>query len=295
MTRRGVLTGAASAVAGISDGMTIALGGFINAGHPMVLIRELIRRGVRELTVIGSASAGLDVDLLIAAGCVRKVICPYIGAESVASIGPAFKRAAETGAIEVWECDEWMYYAGLRAAAQNLPYAPCHGLVGTSYPDVNPDLVVYDSPIGGQTLIAVPAIKPDFALLHASYADEAGNVRYADTGFGDRALHNAAGQTIVQVERIIPVETTRADPGRTAIPYADAIVSAPYGAHPFASGGFYLEDDEHLRGYLSAARSANSGDGGPLSGYLSRFVHEPADHIGYLEQVGLRRLLSLTE
>lgn len=293
--RRPVLTTVDEALASVTDGMTVAVGGFISAGHPMALIRGLIRRGVRDLTVVGSASAGLEVDLLVAAGCVRKLICPYVGAEALAPIGPAFKRAAERGEIEVWECDEWMYYAALRAGAQDLPYAPCKGLVGTSYPDVNPDLKLYQSPIGGETLIAVPAIKPDVALLHAYAADPYGNVRHADTGFGDRALHNAAARTIVQVETVIPVERTRAEPAATSIPYADAVVRAPFGAHPFASPGSYVEDREHLRAYVAAARAAGKGDGEALSRYLDRYVLTPTDHIDYLEQVGLRRLLSLSE
>jgi glutaconate CoA-transferase, subunit A len=295
MTRSSVVVDVATAMADVADGMTVAIGGFITAGHPMVLVRELIRSGRRELTIVGSPSAGLEVDLLIAAGCVRKVICPYVGAEAYASIGPAFKYAAEQGSIDVWECDEWMYYAGLRAAAQDLPYLPCRGLVGTSYPDVNPDLMLYQSPVGGETLIAVPAIRPDVALLHAAYADPFGNVQYVDTGFGDRALYNAAARTVVQVEQIVPVERTLADPGRTAIPYADAIVRAPFGAHPFASAGFYLEDGPHLRAYLQAARAAVAGDRGELDAYLDRFVGAPIDHVDYLGRVGLRTLLSLNE
>jgi glutaconate CoA-transferase subunit A len=290
-----VLTDAAAAMSAVSDGMIVAIGGFITASHPMALVRELIRAGRRELTVVGSPSAGLEVDLLIAAGCVSKVICPYIGAEAYSSIGPAFKRAAENGDIAVWECDEWMYYAGLRAAAQDLPYLPCRGLLGTSYPDLNADLKLYESPIGGDTLIAVPAIAPDVALLHAAYSDPFGSVSYVDTGFGDRALHNAAARTIVQVETIVPVERTRADPGRTAIAYADAVVRAPFGAHPFSSAGFYREDAAHLRTYLGAVRASLAGDAGALSAYLDEYITSPADHLGYLERVGLRELLSLHE
>jgi glutaconate CoA-transferase subunit A len=295
MSRTTVLADVAEAMSSVQDGMTVAIGGFINAGHPMVLVRELIRGNRRDLTVVGSPSAGLEIDLLISAGCVSKVICPYVGAEGYASIAPAFKAAAESGAVAVWECDEWMYYAGLRAGAQDLPYLPCRGLVGTSYADVNSELKLYESPVGGETLIAVPAIRPDVALLHAAYADPFGNVRYVDTGFGDRALHNAAARTIVQVEQVVPVERTRAHPEQTALAYVDAVVRAPFGAHPFASAGFYTEDGAHLRGYLTAARAAAGGADAELAAYLDRYVLSPKDHLGYLEQVGLRDLLNLNE
>ena len=56
------------ALARVKDGMTIAIGGFINAAHPMLVVRGLIKRGLKNLTVVGPASSGLEIDLLIAAG-----------------------------------------------------------------------------------------------------------------------------------------------------------------------------------------------------------------------------------
>jgi glutaconate CoA-transferase subunit A len=291
MSRAEVIRDEDDVASWVEDGMTLAIGGFILSSHPMALIRAVARRGVRGLTVVGSPSASLEIDFLIASGCVAKVIAPYVGAESLTGIAPLFKRAAQAGEVAVWEVDEWMYYAGLRAAAQDVPSMPCRGLVGTSYPDVNPDLVPYDDPLTGAPVIAVPAIRPDVAFLHAAEADAFGNVRHVGTGFGDRALHNAAGRTAVQVERIVPNEQVRADPYRTSLPYVDAVVRAPFGAHPFASPGHYLEDVDHLTQYLSAA----AGDADEVGDYVERFIRGPESHLDYLEQVGLRRLMSLHE
>jgi glutaconate CoA-transferase subunit A len=47
------------ALAKVKDGMTIGIGGFINSSHPMLVVRGLIKRGVKNLTVCGSASSGL--------------------------------------------------------------------------------------------------------------------------------------------------------------------------------------------------------------------------------------------
>ena len=58
MERRTVIADEETALDHIQDGMTIALGGFITAQHPMTLIRGLARRGVKDLTVIGSVSSG---------------------------------------------------------------------------------------------------------------------------------------------------------------------------------------------------------------------------------------------
>lgn len=294
--RRPVVIDEVEAAALVQDGMTIAIGGFILHEHPMAIIRQIIRRGVSGLSLIGAASAGLEIDLLIGAGCVRKLVTAYVGAESLAPIAPLFKAACEAGEIELWECDESSYYAALRAGALGLPSMGVRGIVGTSYPDLNPDLVPYADPVTGEPLVAVPAIRPDLAILHASCADAYGNVQYVGTGFGDRALYNAAERTIVQVDRLLPVEETRKDPGRTAIPYADAIVKAPYGAHPFASSGHYLEDAEHLREYLAAARErAKTGNRSRFDEYLRKYVTGPQTHLDYLEAIGVRRLMSLSE
>src|SRR5687768_7083044 len=87
----------------VRDGMTVAIGGFINSSHPMLVVRGLIRRGFRDLVVVGAASSGLEIDLLIAAGCVRRVVAPYVGAEGLAAIGPAFRTSVERGLLDVYE------------------------------------------------------------------------------------------------------------------------------------------------------------------------------------------------
>lgn len=285
----------ATAISQVRSGMTVAFGGFINSGHPMMLARGLIRAGVKDLTLVGAASAGLDVDLMIAAGTVRKVVTPYVGAEGLAAIGPAFRWAAEQGAIEVFELDEAHFYAGLRAAAQRLPFNPWRAGVGTAFPQVNPALKEFDCPITGQRLLAIPAIDIDVALIHAARSDAYGNVQHHGTGFGDRAMYGAAERTIVQVEQVVANEQIRADPGATSIPGADAVVPAPYGAHPFGSQGFYPPDEDHIRAYVAAASALKSGSRDQLDDYLGTYVLEPADHAAYLTTVGWARILELRE
>lgn len=294
--RRDVVVDAAAAVAEIADGMTVAVGGFINSGHPMALVHELIRQGRRDLVLVGAASSGLEVDLLVAAGCVRRVVAPYVGAEGLTGIGPAFRYAVQAGEVEVWELDEALYYAGLRAAAQGLPFNPWRAGVGTSLPELNADLKPMTDPIRGEPLLAVPAIEIDVALLHAAIADRHGNVQHHGTGYGDRAIHAASRTTAVAVERLVSTEEIRRDPRATSIPDADAVVRAPFGCHPFGAEGFYPPDREQLEEYLGAARRLlKTGDRGAVDAYLDHYVRQPPDHAGYLERVGLRRLLALSE
>jgi len=283
-------------LAKVKDGMTLGIGGFINSSHPMLVVRGLIKRGIKNLTVAGAASSGLEIDLLIAAGCVAKVVAPYVGGEALAPIGPAFRAAVEKGRVEVYELDEAMYYAALRAAAQRVPFNPWRAGVGTSFPEVNPAIKVFRDPINGETLLAIPALNFDIAFLHAAVSDPYGNVQYVGHGYGDRAIYAAADQTYVQVEQIVANEEIRKDPLRTAIPGADGVIRARFGAHPYSSPGHYIEDQEHIRHYVRAATAwAKENDFGPLAKYLDDFVTGPADYPAYLERIGIRRLLALNE
>lgn len=294
--RKEKIISAREAAAFVRDGMTIAIGGFINSAHPMPLVREIIRRNVHDLIVVGPSSSGLDLDLLVAAGCARKLVSCYFGAERLAPISPVVKRAAQRGDVEIFECDEGMYYAGLHAGAQRLPFLPTRAGVGTSYPQVNTDLRVFRDPIKNEELIAVPAIRPDVALLYAGYSDVYANVQHVGTSYGDRALYRASEKTLVCVEKIISNEEIRKDPAKTSIPGADAVVRTPFGSHPFASPGFYLTDEGHLREYLAGADAlVKNDDAGPMQAYLEKYIYGPEDHMAYLEAVGLRRLFSLSE
>lgn len=285
-----------AAMSNVKDGMTVAIGGFINSSHPMIIVREIIRRGLKDLTIVGAASSGLEIDLLIAAGVVKKVVSPYIGAEGLAAIGPGFRAAAERGLIEVFELDEAMFYAGLRAAAQRVPFNPWRSGVGTSFPEINPAIKVFTDPCNGETLLAIPAIDIDVAFLHAATSDIYGNVQYVGHAYGDRAIYAAADLTFVQVEKIVSNEEIRKDPLRTVIPGADGVIRAPFGSHPYASPGCYTEDKAHIREYVKAASVwTKDGDRGPLQAYIERWVLEPNSHIEYLERVGLKALLSLDE
>ncbi|MGD0791607.1 MAG: CoA-transferase [Terriglobales bacterium] len=294
--RKSLVIGEAEAAEMIRDGMTIAIGGFINSSHPMALVRQIIRRGIKNLTVVGAASGGLDLDLLIAAGCVRKLVTTYMGGEHYCPVAPFFRVAAQRGELEIFECDEGMFYCALRAAAQGLPSTPWKAGIGTSFPEINPEIKVYNDPISGEPVLAIPAITPELAIIYAAHSDAYGNVQHVGTGFGDRAMWRAAKKTIAQVERVLPNEEIRKDPRATSLYGVDAVVRAPYGSHPFAGPGYYIEDGEHIREYVAAGNAyAKNGDRKPFEEYLQKYVLDPKTYEDYLEVIGIRRLISLHE
>jgi glutaconate CoA-transferase subunit A len=250
MKRKELIIDAKEAAASIEDGMTVSIGGFLLSSHPMSLIREVIKRGVKNLTLMPSVSSSVEADILIGAGCVRKIITAYCGVEEYAPICPLFRAFAEQGKLEVWEVDESHYYS----------------------------------------------VRPDVTLLYAAFSDPYGNVQPLGTGFGDRMHWPACQKLFVQVERIISNEEVRKFPERTAYFDVDGVVRAPYGAHPFAGPGFYIEDGDHIREYLAAAETfAKEGDRSQYDAYLKKYVYEPDTYVDYLERIGVRRLLSLHE
>lgn len=298
MQRTGVVRTADDAVAQfVRDGMTVALGGFHTASRAMTLVRAIVRAKRRDLTLIGSP-ATLDADLLIATGCVRRIVLPYVGVEGMVATAPFFRRAAESGSIEVREVDEGIVLTMFKAARQGLDFLPWKGGVGTSIPELNDELKRIADPFTGRPLVAVPAARIDVALIHAAQADAYGNVQHRGNAFGDALMASVASACIVQVERIVPVDVTRQAPEYTTIPshMVSAVVEAPFGGHPFYSQRYYVMDRAHVRTYVDAAEAKlKGGDSKRWDDYLRTFVHGTADHDAYLAAVGRSTLASLDE
>jgi glutaconate CoA-transferase subunit A len=293
MVRKDVVRSVDEVVAMIQDGMTIAIGGLLFANHPMPIIRGLIRRKARNLTVIGPASAGLDIDLLVGAGCIKRLITPYVSGEHLVATGPCFRRACEQGEIDNWEVTEAMSYCALQAAALKLPFLPTRGGLGSSVPDLNPDIKLFMDPIEGKPLLAVPAVKPDITILHVQRADKYGNGQHLGGVHGDRLMALAADKVILTTDRLVSNEVIRRTPYLTTVPHAQCVVEVPFGSHPFSSQGAYQEDTEFLKNYVIAAEKHRRGESKGFQEFLETFVMKPADHFGYLELIGLRKLLSL--
>lgn len=289
--RTQVIQSLTEAATSIGPGTVIGIGGTVTAAHPMALVRAIANARIQDLTVV-SPTAGLDVDLLIAAGCVRKLITSYVGAEGAAPVGPNFRAAAEAGTIEVADVDEAHCILGLRAAAQGLPFLPWLGGVGTSLPTLNPSLVEFSDPIAGQRLLAVPAMRLDVAIIFAEIADAYGNVQFAGTGYADPVIASAADRVIVQVERVVDNAVIRRAPERTWFWRDTRVVQAAWGTHPYSSS-VIAADWEHLSDYAEASALAARGERVELDAYMERFVYEPSDHAGYLEAVGIRRIAEL--
>lgn len=275
----------------IADGAIIGLGGTLTAGRPMALLRQLLRQRPKDLTLV-SPVASIDVDLAVATGCVRRVITSYVGAEAAAGVGPIFRAAVERGEVEVVDRDEAHCILGLRAAAQGLPFLPWLGGVGTDLPKTQPELVEFADPITGRTLLAIPAISLDVALIHAEVADAFGNVQFAGTGHTDMQLASAAKRIVVECDHLVGNDEIRRNPNLTYFWRDTAVVRAPFGTHPFASASINV-DEAALRDFVAKARRAMKGDSAALDAYVNDSVFGSASHEAYLESVGIATIVGL--
>lgn len=292
--RREVVRSAEEVVGEVRDGDTVAIGGFVTANHPMPLVRELIRQGRRNLTIVGAATGGLEIDLLLGAGVVGRLVAPYCGAELYSAVGSCFRQAIESGAVTMKESSEYILYAGLQARAMGQEFFAWRGGIGSSVVDLNDELVVFESPLGdGKEYVAVPALPVDWAFLHVGEADKYGNGRHPGARFGDRIMARAADRVALTVEQLVDNDDIRRDPLMTSVPYADAVVVAPYGAHPYASHGYYAEDAAHIEDYVRATAGVRKGDRSGLDAYLETWVTGPDGHDAYVDVVGRDTLRAL--
>ena len=287
MTSSSKIVSLETALSVVKDGMTLGIGGWIFHGQPMALVRGLIRKGVRDLTLV-PAPGSIAPDMLIGAGCVKATACVFISFEHL-GLAPNFRRAAQSGAIKVLEMDGPGIAGGLRAGACDLPFGLIPDL-GTDLPRVNPDgyrrARVQE---GDRPLLEVPAIKPDVVLLHGQQADEFGNVQYFGASYFDLLMAQAGKHVICLVDRIVPSSTVRQSARLTRIPaaFVDAIVVSPFGAHPGASSGLYEQDEAYLAAYVAASRDQVTFD--------AKIAGDARDgEAAYLDRIGARTLAQLS-
>ena len=96
------LVSLAEAVASISDGSLIGLGGNLTHRTPCAAVHELIRQGKRDLGLVKTA-AGYDFDVLCGAGAVSRVVLSFVSFENLWGMAPRFRAALESGAVQFTE------------------------------------------------------------------------------------------------------------------------------------------------------------------------------------------------
>jgi len=276
----------ADAAALVADGAIVALGGGLSARLPMALVRELIRQRRTGLHLVGSAHS-IDVDMLVGAGAVRRCEESYVGFEQDLGLAPAYRRAAEEGTIEVAESCCATILAQLRAAEMGMPFLPVRGVRGSDIGSLHPEYAEITCPFTGETLVAVPALRPDVALLHAPSGDRYGNLHLEQPYVLDERFASASRMVVATVDELVSTEQVAASGVTIPGHLVAAVTVAPFGAHPASCYPRYAYDRSHLREYVTAAQSGPAG----LEKYLETYVRGGEE--SYLELIGTDRLTEL--
>lgn len=188
---------AEAAIAGMTDGMTLMLGGFGLCGIPENCIHEIARQGISDLTCI-SNNAGVDdfgIGLLLQKRQVKKMIASYVGENA------EFERQLLTGELEVELVPQGTLATRCMAAGYGMPAIFTPAGVGTEVAD-GKEVRNFN----GKDYLLEMAFEADFAIVKAWKGDTAGNLMYRMTARNFNPIMAMAGKiTIAEVEELVPV------------------------------------------------------------------------------------------
>jgi len=239
----------------LRDGDSVAMEGFTHL-IPFAAGHEVIRQRRRHLTLI-RMTPDLIYDQLIGMGCADKLIFSWVGNPGVGSLH-RFRDAYERGwpvPITIEEHSHAAMANAYAAGASGLPFAVFRGYLGVDLAKVNPNIKRVTCPFTGEELAAVPAIRPDVAVVHALKADQAGNVLIEGIVGTQKEVVLAAKRSIVTVEEVVPDFGARSA-NAVILPSwtVGAIACVPGGAHPSYAHGYYKRDNAHYKAWDAISR-----------------------------------------
>jgi glutaconate CoA-transferase, subunit A len=254
----------------VHDGDCVALEGFTHL-IPFAAGHEIIRQRRRGLTLV-RLTPDLLFDQMIGAGCAARLVFSWGGNPGVGSLH-RLRDAIESGWPVPLALDEHSH-AGLTnryvAGAAGLPFAVLRGYAGTSLVAHSTTVATIECPFTGESLAAVPAVRPDVTIVHAQQADRAGNVGlWGITGVQKEAVLSAR-HAVVTVEEV--VDELRLGVGGVVLPawVVDAVVEAPGGSWPSYALGYSERDNAFYEAWDAISR-----DRAAFAAWLDANVHGP--------------------
>ncbi len=241
--------------ANVHDGDTVAMEGFTHL-IPFAAGHEVIRQGRRHLTLV-RMTPDLIYDQLIGVGAADRLVFSWGGNPGVGSLH-RLRDAVENGWPHPLVIEEHSHAAmanAYEAGAANLPFAVFRGYQGVDLPKVNARIRTVECPFTGETLAAVPAIRPDVTIIHAQRADREGNVLLDGIVGVQKQAVLAARRAIVTVEEAVDELDA---PGLNAVILPSwttaAIAVVPGGAYPSYAQGYYRRANAFYKAWDEIAR-----------------------------------------
>ena len=188
---------AEEAVADISNGAMLMMGGFGLSGIPENCIAALLKKEVRDLTIV-SNNAGVDdfgIGLFLQKRMVKKMISSYVGEND------EFERQLLSGELEVELVPQGTLAERIRAGGAGIPAFFTPAGVGTEVAE-GKEIREFN----GKLYLMETALTADFALVKAWKGDTAGNLIFKGTARNFNPMMATAGKiTIAEVEELVPI------------------------------------------------------------------------------------------
>lgn len=288
------LSSLSDAVASIPSGSHIAVSGFSITRCAMAFAREVIRQGIRGLTVSQCVGA-MDTDLLVGGGAVEYLI---YGGGSLDRFGrlACVNAGIESGALRADEYSSLSIAFRYLAGSLGLPFIPIKSLSGSSLLSQlqersGSDIAFITDPFSGNRWLTLKPLVPDVAVVQVQTCDEEGNAWIMGPKWDSPEQVKASARTIVIAEHVVGTDVIRREPERCVIPnlLVSHVVELPFGAHPTSVYREYDYDADEINRYVDAAGKPDL-----WKTYLDKYVYGVKDHGEYLELVGgLPRLKGL--
>src|SRR6516225_3107185 len=254
-----VLSLAEAVEATVRDGDSVAMEGFTHliphaAGH------EVIRQRRRHLNLI-RMTPDIVYDQLIGMGCADKLMFSWGGNPGVGSLH-RMRDAVENGWPHPLAIEEHSHAAmanAYEAGAAGLPCAIFRGYIGGDLPKVNSKIKRVTCPFTGEELAAIPAHRPDVAVIHAQRADKAGNVMIEGVLGVQKEAVLASKRSVVTVEEIVD-ELPERSLNAIVLPHwtVGHVVEVPGGAFPSYAQGYYPRNNNFYKEWDAISRERAS-------------------------------------
>lgn len=279
------------AVKSIPSGSHVSLSGFVITRCTMAFASEVIRQGIKNLTISQCVGA-MDADLLVGAGAVERII---YGGGSLDRFGRLanINRSIEEGTVIAEEYSSLSIAFRYLAGSLGLPFMPIRSLRGSDLikqiEEKSPtNIATIKDPFTENDWLVLKPLLPDVAVVQVQTADEEGNAWILGPRWDNVEQAKASQRTIVIAEHVVSSEVIRQNPARTIIPglLVSHVVELPFAAHPTSVYKEYNYDADHIKRYVEAQKTPES-----FKEYLDGFVYGVKDHQAYLEAVGGKKHL----
>lgn len=268
----------------INDGDHLVIGNY-TVGTCSELVFEVTRQRKKGLTLY-SQSGVFDVEVLVAGGCVDRLVSTYVYRAGGKEGGSAVERAMKAGTLQMEDYTNFQYNARFVAGMHGFTYMQV--LEGAMVTDLfkkrsfmgEDKYRVVTCPYTGKQVLTVPAANPDVCIVHVQRADRFGNAQYWGALGSVAAAALASKRIIVSCEEIVDHDVIQSSPHLTIIPAyrVDAVVEIPWGAHPTEVLGYYNLDRAAYAFFFLADMT---GDG--MKAWMDEWVYGCRDRQAYID------------